>query len=716
MASVDPNVLSRIFGDAPIAQQGAFDPGTTHGQRMISMLAGTGSGMTQAANQPGANFAQALGGGARGMMAGRAQALQQQQMQQALQAQQREQQRQKRIQEAIYGKPGDFASQVDTGPVRGAQQPQSGQGVRIAPAAPQPQITSQPMPTQDVPVGALGGMFESNGDPAAVNTGEGDPGGASYGTHQLSSRKGTLQAFFQSPEGQPFAMQFGDLEPGSEQFNQIWKEVAQNESAGPAFQQAQQKFMERTHFGPALERAQKTGLNVSNPGIREAVVSMGTQHSPAGNLQIINDAKARLPQDASSGQVIDALYQSRTSYVNSLPEEGENALSPRMKENISRRYRRERMAAKQLAGGGGQEVPQQAQTVLGGQGPQAAPQQPQAPTQAAPAPQAPTQNGYQQRGGAQQGLAAGLPPQAQQVLSLLPPDKQAEYLAKQQFAGPGDTPARIQEAQVIAQQTGQPVGQVLAEMRGLGEGESPSSTEAKITRLMDADPSLDYPTAVALADGRYVVSRDPISGEAQILDKATGQQVGTTTQEGVNEYENPPRQTLIPDDLDLTKATGAGGALRKIWNRVRGATGASLSEEGEEAEQAIQALGNLSMQTEVALAQEVAGRPSNYLLERLRQVTVEPASVLQGSSIAKERLRATTSLIDQKLDIVSDVVNNPNEYRPAEVSQARRNKTQLEFLKEQYDTAYRIFDEGPVDSGSISFSEEEQGLIDRWAE
>ena len=698
MASVNPNILAQIFGQEGVINQASPD----QTQRMIAMLAGAGSGMTQASAQPGANFAQALGGGAQGMMAGRTQSLQQQQAQLALQQQQQQmadsERRAKAWQRILGGAPGDFASQVDARP---AQTAQLTNGATITPVAPRGQVTAQPMPQGQVPIGILGGMFESNQDPAAISTGEGDPGGASYGQYQLASGTGTLQAFFESPEGRPFATQFGDLEPGSERFNQIWREVATDERAGPAFQQAQQAFMERTHFGPALERAQRAGLDVSNPGVREAVVSMGTQHSPAGNMQIMNDAMARLPQNATPDQVVDALYEARSSYVRNLPEEGENGLPRQTKENILNRYSRERMAAQQLTGtqrtvaGGGQQVPAQAQGVLGGQ---------------------PPQNGYQQRGGGAQGLLAGLPPGAQQLLGLLGPEAGAQLLAEQMFASPAEQPAAVREALFMAGGDENMARRIMLEKQMAGDQ---SATEAKIQRLMDADPDLDRPTAVAIADGRYVVSRDPISGTAQILDKASGQQVGQTTQAELNAYENPPKQDLIPEDLDLTKATGVGGTLRKLWNRVRDTAGMGLTESGEEAEQAIQALSNLSLQTEVALAQEVPGRPSNYLLERLRQVTVEPARLFEGPGIARERLRATTSLVDQKLAIVNDVVQNPGEYRPAEVSQARRNKTQLEYLKEQYDAAFRIFSEGPDSSAQgagAMFSDEDRALIERWSQ
>ena len=690
MSFVNPNVLRQIFGQGGTIDQA--DP--VQQQAMVSMLAGAGSGMAQAAGQPGARFAQALGGGAQGMMQGQHQHQQRQYMQQQieLQRQKMEEQRQraKGWQEVLYGPQGDFASQADTGGVPSQQTALS--GATITPEAQRGAIAAQQTPAQDVPIGTLGSMFESNGRADAINTGRGDPGGASYGRYQLASGTGTLNNFFESEEGQPFRTQFGDLEPGTPQFDQVWQEVAGDPQVGPQFDQAQQQYMERTHFRPNLERAQRSGFDVANPGVREAVASMGTQHSPAGNLRIFNEAAARVGPDATPQQMVDALYEARTNYVRNLPE-GEGGMSSDVKAGVLSRYERERGAAQQLTQVG---LPQPAQQVLGGQ---------QAPQN--------ERSGYEQAGGG--GL--NIPDEVRPLLAMLGPERGAELLAQQAFASPAEQPTAVREALFMAGGDENMARQIMLEKQMAG---GQSAAEAQIQRLMET--GLSRIEAVSIADNRYVVSHDPVSGEARIMDKATGDRIGSATQGQLTEYESPPRQTLIPPDLDLTKGTGAAAAFRTAWNRARDASGFGLSEGGEQVERAVQTLSNLSLQTEVALAQEIAGRPSNYLLERLREVTVEPAKILQGDNTARERLRATTALIDQKIAMVDDVVRNPSEYRPAEVSQARRNRTQLQFLKEQYDEALGIFSREAPDAETRAqgaeavFSDEDRALIERWSQ
>lgn len=44
-------------------------------------------------------------------------------------------------------------------------------------------------------LGDLSASYESNGNPGCVSTGYGDLGGISYGTYQLASNAGSVDAF-----------------------------------------------------------------------------------------------------------------------------------------------------------------------------------------------------------------------------------------------------------------------------------------------------------------------------------------------------------------------------------------------------------------------------------------------------------------------------------------------------------------------------------------
>lgn len=136
-------------------------------------------------------------------------------------------------------------------------------------------------------IGGVSAMFESGGRGAGtVSSGAGDAGGASYGTHQLSSKAGTLQKFLGSSG---YGDQFTGMQPGTPEFDAKWKRVAQQD---PKFGQAQQDFMSQTHYEPQMAKLKAGGMDLSGRGdaVKEAVFSTATQFGP--NSSVIQQAMA----------------------------------------------------------------------------------------------------------------------------------------------------------------------------------------------------------------------------------------------------------------------------------------------------------------------------------------------------------------------------------------------------------------------------------------
>lgn len=657
MAFMDPNNLKKIFGQGTLFGGPAAAAPTTQQQQMHQALMGMGAGMTGAQG----NFAQQLGGGAAGMMqanqqfqqqqaAQQAQELQKMQMDQAQQEMAEEQARAEARRKLIFGET-DLMSEVDTGratAVAGGAQPSAVED--------RGQVSGRPTQYR---LGSLSERFESSGQGVGtISTGQDDPGGVSYGRHQLSTNAGTMQSFLESREGQAFAHRFAGLHPGTDEFNRAYSTLAADN--GESLDEAQRKFLSRTHFQPVAQQAQQMGLPVDNPAVAEALYSMSVQHSGAGNVQILNNAMARIQPGAGPEQVIDALYDARGEYASEFVSDAASV----------DRYDRERREAKKLLGD------------VASQGRDAVAQQSQ---QHGPKPLA-------------EGL--GLTEMQRNVLAMMPPEQQDEFIMQHAGLTATDTPAKIAVAERISQATGDDVGVILGRMEGVidnpaGTSDLTTATQTAIQKAQlfkDADPTLTDSQATNLALDRHVVSRHPVSGLAQIVDKVTGEVIGSASEALASQYEDPPAQSIIPEDLDLTQAMGVGGWFSGAVNTVRDAFGAGLTPRGENVERATQALNNLSIQTETALAQEIAGRPSNYLLERLRELTIEPGKLLQGDQMARERLTATEALIRQKISDSSYVVNNPNEFRPEHVGAAGRNLKQLETLQQQYETALRSFE------------------------
>lgn len=126
---------------------------------------------------------------------------------------------------------------------------------------------------KDWALGKTSAMFESGkGGAGTISSGNGDFGGKSYGSYQLSSKAGTLQEFLkQSPYGQ----QFSGLAAGSPEFDRKWKELAGDKGFGAA----QHDFIKTTHFDPAMKALADQGVDVQKlgPAAMDALWSTSVQ-------------------------------------------------------------------------------------------------------------------------------------------------------------------------------------------------------------------------------------------------------------------------------------------------------------------------------------------------------------------------------------------------------------------------------------------------------
>ena len=210
--------------------------------------------------------------------------------------------------------------------------------------------------------------------------------------------------------------------------------------------------------------------------------------------------------------------------------------------------------------------------------------------------------------------------------------------------------------------------------------------EAKINRLMET--GMDRNTAIGIADGRLVTSRDPINGNAQIVDKATGKIIG-----------NAPPATMVPEtpstsmkpDVNYAQGTGSSGFFGWGANTLTDFLAGKLA--APETETAIQGLTNLQVRTQTALQAGVPGRPSNYLMERLDRLAVAPGSLFQGDRRAHERLQQTRDMIREEIfRIDKDILEKSEGFRPQQIAEARANRSQLNRLADNYDVVVKSFE------------------------
>ncbi len=153
--------------------------------------------------------------------------------------------------------------------------------------------------------------YESgNAGAAAVSTGKGDLGGASYGTYQLSSSKGRVQEFLKKS---PYGAEFEGLTPGSQEFNAKWKELGASDKS---FGQAQHQFIKETHYDPAMAALKKKGIDLSgaDPAVKDMLWSTSVQFGPGSDKKgggapslISNALKGKSAEQMSGADMINAV-------------------------------------------------------------------------------------------------------------------------------------------------------------------------------------------------------------------------------------------------------------------------------------------------------------------------------------------------------------------------------------------------------------------------
>ncbi|GMA30903.1 hypothetical protein [Litorihabitans aurantiacus] len=179
--------------------------------------------------------------------------------------------------------------------------------------------TTAASPTTDRyghPTGDLSARYESRGDVATVSTGRNDPGGISYGTHQLATNRGTPEQFVAwSREHYPAAHEeLQGLTPGTPAFADAWRSVAAADAEG--FGHAQHDFIAEHHFRPGVDKiAQRLPgftLEGRDPVIADVVWSSAVQHGPTGAGRIFAEGTAGQDVGAmSDADLVRAVYAER---------------------------------------------------------------------------------------------------------------------------------------------------------------------------------------------------------------------------------------------------------------------------------------------------------------------------------------------------------------------------------------------------------------------
>lgn len=170
---------------------------------------------------------------------------------------------------------------------------------------------------KDWVLGKTSQFFESGKrGAAAISTGKGDHGGASYGTYQLASAGGAKSTLNKFLAASGYASQFAGLTPGSSEFNAKWKQIA---ASDPSFGTAQHDFIKSTHFDPQMALLGKSGIDLSKRGaaVQDAVWSTSVQFG--GETSLIKSALAgKDPSKMSDAEIVTAIQNYKIAHNSDL--------------------------------------------------------------------------------------------------------------------------------------------------------------------------------------------------------------------------------------------------------------------------------------------------------------------------------------------------------------------------------------------------------------
>lgn len=177
-------------------------------------------------------------------------------------------------------------------------------------------------------IGDLAKKYETSGKgPGYISNGSnwGDPGGDSYGSYQIETKKGTMKEYL-TKTNDMFTKELSQFAINSDKFKQTWKDLA---SKYPEqFQQSQFDFLckKPNGYNDAIAYAKKLGWATDNLAMQSAIFSISNQ---SGGWKLGIFVKTGIKSTDSIDIQINKLYDSRATYFKSL-----GSLSYKIKESI----------------------------------------------------------------------------------------------------------------------------------------------------------------------------------------------------------------------------------------------------------------------------------------------------------------------------------------------------------------------------------------------
>ncbi|MEL0016564.1 MAG: hypothetical protein VW715_15180, partial [Rhodospirillales bacterium] len=249
-----------------------------------------------------------------------------------------------------------------------------------------------------------------------------------------------------------------------------------------------------------------------------------------------------------------------------------------------------------------------------------------------------------------------------------------------------------------------------------------TAAEQKIQRLMET--GLDRTTAIAIADGRIGTSKDPVTGEVTLIDKATGSVIGRNLPQQVAEEApaDASEEAGLFEGLDVSKGLGLGGWARSAVNVVTDAVGAG--QKFPEAGKVEAALKNLQTRTTLMAGIDVEGRPSNFTREEIKlNFTITPSEISTGPERAYLKANAMVQMLEQTYAAMNIAAQGGGGASVQQQKNAVENIDSLKTLLRDYRSLRDALEQkggatgqttSGATSGTVEVSPEQLGLIQKY--
>tara|TARA_R110000772_G_scaffold181776_2_gene293092 strand:+ start:6604 stop:8298 length:1695 start_codon:yes stop_codon:yes gene_type:complete len=205
-----------------------------------------------------------------------------------------------------------------------------------------------------------------------------------------------------------------------------------------------------------------------------------------------------------------------------------------------------------------------------------------------------------------------------------------------------------------------------------------TAKEEQIARLKST--GVPEHIAIGIVDGRLVVSRDPVTGAATIVDKAellTQQAVPPATEEPVQPEGDGAG---VFEGTNPKGALGLSGFGANVLNTVVDAFGAG--QPADKIAKASSVLSALSTRTSLGLASEFPGRPSNLTRDKIEKLTIKPGELGMGPSKALDKAEDMVRAIKESLESANRVVGG--RFSPTDKAAAQTSISMLTPLLADY--------------------------------